>query len=253
MQGLKDDLDVKMVEVGEKQASTNALIEKVSAASEIAEKEMADANIEEEITAGLTEQANKLKASADEELGAALPAMEKAKEAVNCLTKNSIVEMKSLPKPPPDVELVAKAVLIMRGERKNHAWTNGAKMMNNPARFIDEIKAYDANNIDEWILTDLKPIIDNPNFNEVSMRGKSIAASFLCAWVVNIIIYNGIYKKVKPLMDTLAEATAEVETKTIELQAVRARVKEANDKVAAMQVELSEATAIKEAVEEQAN
>ena len=32
VQGLKDDLDVKMVEVGEKQRDTNALIEKVTAA-----------------------------------------------------------------------------------------------------------------------------------------------------------------------------------------------------------------------------
>jgi len=38
------------------------------------------------------------------------------------------------------------------------------------------------------------------------MKGKSIAAAYLCGWIVNIIIYNTIYKKVKPLKDKAQEA-----------------------------------------------
>jgi dynein heavy chain len=37
------------------------------------------------------------------------------------------------------------------------------------------------------------------------MKGKSQAASFLCKWIINIVIFNSIYKKVKPLME-MAEA-----------------------------------------------
>jgi len=40
------------------------------------------------------------------------------------------------------------------------------------------------------------------------MVSKSTAASFLCAWIVNIVKYNGIFKKVKPLKDTADAAQA---------------------------------------------
>jgi dynein heavy chain len=214
---------------------------------------MEDANQEEEITAGLAAKANEIQIQADGELSEALPAMQAAKAAVDCLTKNSITEMKSLANPPKEVVEVTKAVLIMRGEKRNHAWNNGQKMMNQPQRFMDELLEYNKEEIDDWIVNDLKPILAQPYFNEVEMRGKSVAASYICAWVVNVIKYNSVYKKVKPLMETLESAKNEVETKTAELSVVRARVKEANDKVAAMNKELDEATELKERVESEAD
>jgi len=72
----------------------------------------------------LTEAANKLKEEAGRELAAAEPAMQRAMEAVDCLTKPSIQELKSLKEPPGPVNLVTKAVLLMRGEKKSFAWTN---------------------------------------------------------------------------------------------------------------------------------
>jgi dynein heavy chain len=126
-------------------------------------------------------------------------------------------------------------------------------MMNQPQRFMDELLEYNKEEIDDWIVNDLKPILAQPYFNESEMKGKSVAASYICAWVVNVIKYNSVYKKVKPLMETLESAKNEVETKTAELAVVRARVKEANDKVAAMNKELDEATELKERVEAEAD
>jgi dynein heavy chain len=79
-------------------------------------------------------------------------------------------------------------------------------MMGNPKKFIDDIVAFDGNNIDEWKLTMLAPILKEPYFTFEIMKGKSIAAAYLCGWIVNIIIYNTIYKKVKPLKDKAQEA-----------------------------------------------
>jgi len=79
-------------------------------------------------------------------------------------------------------------------------------MMGNPKKFIDDIKSFDGNNIDEWKLTMLEPILKESYFNFEIMKGKSIAAAYLCGWIVNIVIYNTIYKKVKPLKDKAQEA-----------------------------------------------
>mmetsp|Transcript_22072 Transcript_22072/g.16473 ORF Transcript_22072/g.16473 Transcript_22072/m.16473 type:complete len:102 (-) Transcript_22072:58-363(-) len=100
----------------------------------------------------MTNWANSEKAKADKELEAAIPAMKAAEEAVACLDKKSIQEMKALPNPPPAVLQVTKACLLLRGEKKNFAWGQATKMMNNPQKFIEEIQSFDGNNIDSWIL-----------------------------------------------------------------------------------------------------
>ena len=50
--------------------------------------------------------------------------MKAAEEAVACLDKKSIQELKSLASPPPAVFDVAKACLLLKGEKKNFAWGN---------------------------------------------------------------------------------------------------------------------------------
>ena len=79
------------------------------------------------------------KAKATKELEEAIPAMKAAEDAVACLDKKSIQELKSLASPPPAVFDVAKAVLLLRGEKRNFAWGNGQKMMGNPQKFIEDI------------------------------------------------------------------------------------------------------------------
>lgn len=74
-------------------------------------------------------------------------------------------------------------------------------MMNPPPKFIDELTNYDKENIDEWVLDQLQPLLAESAFNRTDMARYSSAASNLCFWVVNVVEYNRIYKKVKPLME----------------------------------------------------
>ena len=85
--------------------------------------------------------------------------------------------------------------------------------MNNPKKFIDDIIAFDGDHIDEWRLEAIKPCLAEPFFNFESMKTKSIAAAYLCGWIVNIVIYNTIFKKVKPLKDAADAAQALAEAK----------------------------------------
>jgi len=50
--------------------------------------------------------------------------MNAAEDAINCLTLVALQELKALANPPPDCVVVTKAVLILKGERKNHTWAN---------------------------------------------------------------------------------------------------------------------------------
>merc|ERR1719311_946654 len=253
VQGLKDDLAVKMVQVEEKKASTNVLIENVTEASEKAAIEEAAANVEAEKTNKLAGDAAAVKAKADAELGEAMPAMEAAKEAVNCLTKTSIQELKGFGKPPPEcIEVCAAVAFLLLGEKKKQDWRFATKMMGNPQAFLDQIAEFDANNIPEESLAKTEPFLAEPFFTYDVMKGKSSAAANLTNWVINIVTYNKIYKKVAPLMEEVRVATETKEAAEEALGIVLARVAEVEAKVAQLNQERDEAVAEKERVEAEA-
>jgi dynein heavy chain len=137
-----------MIEVEIKKESTDKLIDVVSRESASAQIEEDAAKIQADETNELARQANETKAAANKELEAAIPAMKKAEEAVKCLSVKDVQELKSLQNPPPDCLLVTKAILILKGDRKNHGWPNAQKMMQNPKTFLESLVSYDGNNID---------------------------------------------------------------------------------------------------------
>jgi dynein heavy chain len=117
-----------MVDVEHEKVKTNELIEIVGEESNIAEKEEAIAKKQEEETNLVANDAKEAKANAEKELEAAIPAMQRAKEAVDCLEVKAIVEFKSFASAPPGTEQVTNACLIMvKGEtnKKNLTWPKG--------------------------------------------------------------------------------------------------------------------------------
>lgn len=195
-----------MVDVENEKAKTNELIEVVGRESLDAEKEADAAAIQAEETDKIANEAKAEKAAADAELAEAIPAMEAATEAVNCLDLKMIQELKALGSPPEDCVTIAKACLILiKDEKKNYAWNNAQKMMNNPKQFIDQVQAFDGDSIADWKKDLIKPLLALPMFTVENMKKKSAAAAFLCSYIINIMNYNRIFLKVKPLKES-AEA-----------------------------------------------
>lgn len=125
-------------------------------------------------------------------------------------------------------------LILLKGEKKNHAWGNAQKMMGNPKKFIEDIQGFDGDNIDDWKLNDLQPLLKLEFFSKEAMWSKSQAAAFLCGWIINIIIYNSIFKKVKPLKDKADAAQAMADQKAAELAVVIEQVRVINEKVDAL-------------------
>jgi dynein heavy chain len=135
---------------------------------------------------------------------------------------------------------------------KNHSWANAQKMMKDPKKFVEDVKTFDGENIDEKRLEGLKPMLAQDWFTFEVMKGKSVAAAFLCSWIVNIVVYNTIFKKVKPLKDAADEAQATADSKTEELKVVIEKVRVINEKVEGLKAQLAEAEANKKRVEDEA-
>merc|ERR1719337_212704 len=180
--------------------------------------------------------------------------MERAKDAVNCLSKTAIQELKGFGKPPPEcIEVCAAVAFLLLGEKKKQDWRFATKMMGNPQGFLDQIAEFDANNIPEESLAKTEPFLAEPFFTFEVMKSKSSAAANLTNWVINIVGYNKIYKKVAPLMEEVRVATETKEAAEEALGIVLARVAEVQAKVAQLNAEKDAAVAEKERVEAEAD
>jgi dynein heavy chain len=164
-----------------------------------------------------------------------------------------MTELKSFTKPPNGVDKVTTALLIMiKGEKKDFSWENAKKMMGKVDAFKDKLESYDGENIDEDVVKRVNPILNDPDFSFQAMKTKSIAAANLCNWVVNIVNFNQIFKKVKPLMESLAVASAAKAKAEEDLAIVKEKLDVIEEKLNKLQVEFMAATQEKAKVEEEA-
>lgn len=85
--------------------------------------------------------------------------------------------------------------------------------MNNPSAFIDKIKNFKAESIDDGVLDKTNKLIaDNKDaYSPDKMKTVAAAAMYLCSWSLNILTFNYIYKNVKPLQDAKAAALEDLD------------------------------------------
>jgi len=253
VEALHADLKVKLVEVEQKKVAMDALLEEMGKQRNEAQAQQDIANKEQEKADNAAEEASKIEQEAAADLALAKPALDSAKEAVNCLDKASMTELKSFAVPPPGVDRVTAALLIMiKGEKRNFSWENAKKMMAKIDAFKEQLEKYRGENIPDDILKKVDPMLAEPNFSYEKMLTKSRAAANLCNWVVNTIIYHKTYKKVKPLMDKLDEAKRSKARAEEDVAAVQKILKELEAKINKLQARFLEATNEKNAVEAEA-
>ena len=241
---LKKDLQDTLVKVKEKSEAASVLISKMGVERRKVEEQQSVAAVEAEKARSVSDVASKISADCKKELDAAYPILEKAKAAVECLSKASLTTLKSFASLPGNVMFVTNAVLILKNIPGKKDWGAAKKMMKDVGKFLEELKSFDATNIDSGIIDKLQPILQEEWFNEESMKASSEAAANLCAWVVNTVAYNQVYKNVAPKMAAQAAATDE-------LNDAQAKLKAVEDRVTAMQLKLATVTgSLKDATDE---
>jgi len=179
--------------------------------------------------------------------------MEAAKRAVDCLDKTAIQELKNFTKPPNEcIEVGAACGFLLKHEKRKLDWKGCVRMMNNPAQFLDDVKNFDAKEIPEKVLESTDALIAKPFFNFETMRNKSYAAACLANWVVNIVSYHKMCKKVAPLMERVASAQEQTARAEAALGVVKKKVQEVEDNCETLDRKLRGAVSDKERVEAEA-
>ncbi|TYZ60954.1 hypothetical protein PybrP1_011234 [[Pythium] brassicae (nom. inval.)] len=252
---LQDELRRTMVKVDERKRATDALLEQMGKQRGDAELKQRRADDERAKAARAAEVASAIEAQSAVELALAKPALDAAQQAVNCLNKASLTELKSMGKPPAGVDKVTAAVLMLvKNESRNLSWDNAKKMMAKVDVFKQQLEQFDKENIPVEAVARVDQLLgEDPNFTFEKIKSKSVAAANLAVWVINIIAFHHVYVRVKPLVDTLEDARRQKADADAELAAVQKLVVEVEAQLGALQLSFRDATNEKAKVEAEAH
>ena len=126
-------------------------------------------------------------------------------------------------------------------------------MMKDPNKFKQQLEEYNKEGITDDHMKKLEPILSLDFFNEDAMKKKSSAATNLCVWVLAVVKYNQIWRKVRPLQEKAEAAAATAKEKGDELDIVMGNLAKVKAKVKGLNDQLDEAKAALKKVEDEAN
>lgn len=73
-----------------------------------------------------------------------------------------------------------------------------AKVVLGDSNFLKTLQEYDTDNIHDKMINQLKPYIENPDFNPVKVATQSKVAKSMCMWVRAVHSYALVYRIVEP-------------------------------------------------------
>ena len=210
------------------------------------------------------QQAKEIAADAQADLDKALPALDAALESLKKLSRNDVVEVKSLKNPPDGVRLVMEACCIMFDEKPKMVadpnkigkkiadyWEPAKKLLVDPTKFLNNLMEYDKDNIKDTVITKISPYIDMETFTPEAIFKVLKACTSICMWARAMYIYHNVTLQVAPKRAALEEAQAKLAKTTAELQEAQDKLRKVEEKIAVLEKDFSEAMAKKEALAQQ--
>ncbi|KAL0245903.1 hypothetical protein GEMRC1_007120 [Eukaryota sp. GEM-RC1] len=193
------------------------------------------------------------KAEAEQALEAAIPALDAAAEALDCISRQDLQEIKSMPSPPPVVFTVMECVALLMNN-KDTSWKGVKAMMG--TSFLSDLQTIDKDNLGESNVRKVLKYYKTVGFNEEDISKISFAAGKLFVWVNGMVNYHKIFKDVEPRRNAVAaaeqsliEASQELEVTKQELENLSKQLKSLDEqytKARREQNELKELAAIQE-------
>lgn len=270
-----DSLARAEVQVRETEESLQALLPRLSVATEATEKLLAEiAEQQEEAREAKevvereeaecmrqTSQAQELKEECESDLAEALPLLQAANKALKTLNKDSIVEIKSMKSPPKGVVDTMEAICIVMGVKpvKKRGgegetldyWGPAQRHLLKDSKFLTRLVKFKKDKIPRSLIAKIQPYVEREEFQPATIEKASKAAATLCRWIHAVVRYDAAIQVVGPKRvkvaeaeDALAKAEALLSAKQEEVQAVEA-------KLADLQEQLDAANRKKQGLEDQ--
>lgn len=259
---LEAKLKIMLESAEEKRKVAEEIAANVQREKETVEIENANAKVEEEKVSAIQLEVAAKQEDAERDLGQAIPALNRAMDALNNLDKKDLGACKTMNKAPQGVDDIFGAVMVLlaginpniivqktgKVREKERTWDAAKKaLLGNVNGFLEELKAFKVN-IDEGLVPEVnfkevRPFLMLDHFSPEIIQTKNSAAAGLCAWVINIVSYYDIVLQVEPKRQALRQANDQLNQANDQLNEVRKRVEALQLRLAILTNELHEAEA----------
>ncbi|KAK0165141.1 hypothetical protein PV328_003689 [Microctonus aethiopoides] len=129
-------------------------------------------------------------------------------QALDAVNKRDLAEIKSFTRPPPKVEMVMEAVMILKNSEPT--WTESKRQLGD-VNFLSSLRNFDKDHISDKTLKSIKKYTSNSEFDPEKVGQVSIAAKSLCMWVIAMENYGKLYRIVAPKRERLQLALESLE------------------------------------------
>ncbi|EZA48745.1 Dynein heavy chain 2, axonemal [Ooceraea biroi] len=160
-------------------------------------------------------ECKKLEELARADLATVEPALNEAMKALETLSKKDLAEIKSFPHPPPKVEMVMEAVMILKNSEPT--WAEAKRQLSD-VNFINTLRDFDKDHISDRVLRTIAKYTSNPEFDPIKVGMVSVAAKSLCMWAIAMEQYGKLYRIVAPKREKLQVALASLKQKEMALE-----------------------------------
>jgi len=241
VKNLEGDLKEAKVVVDQKSIECEAMLKEVQENQVIATNRAAEAAQTEIDLQAKSVIIDKEKAEAEGELEKALPILAMAEEALNCLNKSDITELKSFKNPKDEVLWVAQAVAIMK-KRPDISWASCQSMMGEGS-FLESLVKFDKSTLKESMMKNIRGLLKQLEKAGVKdpeqMERMSIAAAGLMKFVVALVQYYEVAKVVEPKKRAVQEATKALQKAMKDLKRTQEEVIELEKRLKALAEQLA--------------
>lgn len=207
-----------LIPVLEVKAANSAKMQKeIEIKKKTVDQTVAECKIEEDSAKQQKSLAEAKNAECEYALNKVTPIYEAAVKAVNSLNGGDVTEMKGFKTVSEPVKLVARTLCLFfhtkpakikdpSGRGTVDDYWEPCKKNILTAALLKQLKEYPKDNIEEALVLQIQPILDEENYSEAKLINASKAAYGIAKWCRAIIGYHGAMKVVVPVKLELAAA-----------------------------------------------
>eukprot|EP00960_Hanusia_phi_P073138 767948-Hanusia_phi.AAC.10 len=207
---LEQKLQDYLRDLSEKDKVAEQYLQSLRQETSVIDAEKASAAEHEEEFVAINSEFEKLQNQYLEEHKAVDPFVSELENSLTLIDKKSLTELKSLNIPPSGVEdvLVAVTIIINKGTiPKDFGWNSSKKVIANSEQLLKALHTINGENVSDTAIAYCEHnFLRKDTFIPDKMRNKSLAASGLCAWIINLCKYKKAYQTVIPTRRKLDEA-----------------------------------------------